>query len=95
MDRDRAAVEREASADERDDARHDRASSATDRRSAETDLASANIDALTGAILRGPGLQAFERDVAVATLTGQPLAIAFLDVDGLKAVNDRDGHACW
>ena len=92
LDRSAASQEREASASERDDAGHDRAGSATDRRSADTALSSATIDALTGALLRGPGLSALERDVALAIRTGQALGLAFIDVDGLKKVNDTDGH---
>ena len=34
-----------------------------------------------------------ERDVARARRTEQPLVLAFLDVDQLKAVNDSRGHA--
>jgi diguanylate cyclase (GGDEF)-like protein len=34
-----------------------------------------------------------EREVARAIRSGQPLVVAFLDVDHLKAVNDASGHA--
>jgi diguanylate cyclase (GGDEF)-like protein len=34
-----------------------------------------------------------ERDLARARRTGQPFAVAFVDVDGLKATNDTEGHA--
>ena len=86
-------MEREAAAGEREEARHDRAGSASDRRSADAALSNATIDALTGASLRGPGLLALEGQVALATGTGQPLGLAFVDVDGLKGVNDTDGHS--
>lgn len=50
-------------------------------------------DGLTGAHLRGPGMAELEREVARATRTSEPLVMAFVDVDGLKAVNDLRGHA--
>ena len=34
-----------------------------------------------------------EREIARARRTEQPLALAFLDVDQLKAINDSGGHA--
>ena len=53
----------------------------------------ADLDHLTGL----PNRRAFERKLAAAALdartTGQPLSLAFCDVDHFKAVNDRHGHA--
>ena len=34
-----------------------------------------------------------DREVARSHRTGEPLVIAFVDVDGLKAINDTAGHA--
>ena len=34
-----------------------------------------------------------EREIARARRSGQPLALAFVDVDRLKAINDARGHA--
>jgi diguanylate cyclase (GGDEF)-like protein len=34
-----------------------------------------------------------EREIARARRTEQPLTLAFVDVDGLKAINDSRGHA--
>ncbi len=34
-----------------------------------------------------------EREIARARRSEQPLVLAFLDVDGLKAINDTGGHA--
>jgi diguanylate cyclase (GGDEF)-like protein len=34
-----------------------------------------------------------EREIARTRRTSQPLVLAFVDVDGLKAVNDLHGHA--
>jgi diguanylate cyclase (GGDEF)-like protein len=42
---------------------------------------------------RTAGLVELEREVARAARSEQPLVVAFLDVDNLKAVNDAAGHA--
>jgi diguanylate cyclase (GGDEF)-like protein len=46
-------------------------------------------DALTGCLNR----RGLEDRVARAIAAGKPFAVVTLDVDGLKRVNDRDGHA--
>ena len=51
------------------------------------------VDALTGAHQRAPGLAELEREIVKARRTGQPFVLAFIDVDGLKAINDTQGHA--
>jgi diguanylate cyclase (GGDEF)-like protein len=54
----------------------------------------ASFDELTGVLRRGPGIAALERDIARARRSpDQRLTVAFIDVDGLKRVNDSDGHA--
>lgn len=52
-----------------------------------------SIDGLTGALRRDAGNLELEREVARAKRTGQPLILAFIDVDGLKNINDSIGHA--
>lgn len=52
----------------------------------------AERDELTGATRRGPGLEMLAREVSRTRRLGQPLTVAFLDVDGLKTVNDEEGH---
>jgi diguanylate cyclase (GGDEF)-like protein len=54
----------------------------------------AMLDDLTAVLRRGPGMAALEREVARAqrSLLGR-LVVAFIDVDGLKEVNDTQGHA--
>ena len=51
------------------------------------------IDELTGAHRRGPGELELGREIARAKRMGQRFVVAFVDVDGLKAVNDEFGHA--
>ena len=54
----------------------------------------AAVDELTGVLRRRAGLAALEREVARAHRTpGGALSLAFLDVNGLKEVNDGQGHA--
>jgi diguanylate cyclase (GGDEF)-like protein len=53
----------------------------------------AAFDDLTGALRRGAGISAIDREVARARRHKSPLAVAFVDIDGLKAANDRRGHA--
>ena len=52
------------------------------------------VDELTGAMRRGAGLAALQREIDRSRRhPGKGLVVVFIDVDGLKAVNDRDGHA--
>lgn len=50
-------------------------------------------DTLTGAHNRAYLDDAFKQEFAAATKHGWPLAIAFIDIDHFKAVNDTYGHA--
>lgn len=52
------------------------------------------VDDLTGVLRRRAGLSAISHEVDRARLSSDSrLALGFLDVDGLKAVNDTRGHA--
>ena len=53
----------------------------------------ASHDPLTGALNRRGLQEAFAREAARARRTGQPLALALIDLDDFKQVNDRHGHA--
>ena len=95
----RAAADRAAAARDRDDAARDRlaaaqdrAESARERELAARELAIASLDELTWTARRGPGLDELEREIERSERTGDSLSIAYLDVDGLKAVNDTSGH---
>jgi diguanylate cyclase (GGDEF)-like protein len=52
------------------------------------------IDELTGVLNRGAGLVALTSEIEQVRRSAEPeLALVFLDVDGLKFVNDTQGHA--
>jgi diguanylate cyclase len=53
----------------------------------------AAFDELTGVLRRAAGIAAVDREVARARRQGEPLSVAFIDLDGLKASNHRGGHS--
>ena len=53
----------------------------------------ADRDHLTGVLNRYGFNKAAGRELALASRTGYPLALALLDLDGFKGVNDEHGHA--
>jgi diguanylate cyclase (GGDEF)-like protein len=53
----------------------------------------AALDPLTGARSRRSGLTELAREMKRAERTSHPLTLLYVDVDGLKAVNDSKGHA--
>jgi diguanylate cyclase (GGDEF)-like protein len=78
----------------------DRTSRSDDGEMAKIDreLAAAHLDRvyrddLTGALTRRPGREALEREIARSRRGEAPLTLAFVDVNGLKSVNDHFGHA--
>jgi diguanylate cyclase (GGDEF)-like protein len=50
-------------------------------------------DALTGLLNRRAFTAAIEIECARARRSGDPLCVAYLDIDNFKAINDRFGHA--
>jgi diguanylate cyclase (GGDEF)-like protein len=52
----------------------------------------AAFDEMTGVLRRAAGISALDREIHRARRQKSPLAIAFIDVDGLKLANDRRGH---
>ena len=48
---------------------------------------------MTGVYGRGAGLIEMRREIARARRAGEVILLAYVDVDGLKAVNDSLGHA--
>jgi diguanylate cyclase (GGDEF)-like protein len=50
------------------------------------------VDELTGVVRRASGVAALERELARSRRHRRPLVVAFVDVDGLKSLNDTKGH---
>jgi diguanylate cyclase (GGDEF)-like protein len=92
-EREQAARDREAAARDRTEAARDRKRAADDRHHAASDRAQAGVDSLTGALRRDRGLIDLQREIDRARRSGGRLVLAFVDVDGLKHVNDSHGHA--
>jgi diguanylate cyclase (GGDEF)-like protein len=92
---DRAAAKRDrkASATDRVHALHDREASESDRVASSRERSQLLLDDLTGAHRRTAGLSELEREVNRAHRTDKSFALAFIDVDGLKDVNDTMGHS--
>ena len=84
-DRAQAASDRAMAARDRILAAEDRAEVAAERQAAET-------DALTGARCRAPGLADIQHEIDRAHRSDGRLVAIYVDVDGLKATNDSEGH---
>jgi hypothetical protein len=84
--RERAAHDRSEAASDRRRSAEDRGNAAQDRDQASRDLVAQETDELTGARRRDPGLAELAREAERSRRTGEPLSIAFVDVDGLKTV---------
>ena len=91
--RERSARFRDAAARDRAAARADRIQAAEDRRALGAELDAEGLDHLTGALRRRRGLDALEHELERTRRTGDTLTVAFVDIDGLKRVNDEQGHA--
>jgi diguanylate cyclase (GGDEF)-like protein len=92
-DRRMASAERRASTEDRLSAARDRHAAATNRQGSAADRCEASLDPLTGVYNRAAGFKELARDIDRARRDNQPFTLAFIDVDGLKATNDRNGHA--
>jgi diguanylate cyclase (GGDEF)-like protein len=92
-DRKGSSRDRDAGASERSYAEHDRGMAMSDRGAAAEERRYSSVDGLTGTYLRGAGLLELEREIARARRAHQSLALAFIEVDHLKAIDDSRGHA--
>jgi diguanylate cyclase (GGDEF)-like protein len=88
-----AAADRAHAAADRARAALDRASAARERARLEAELRLAHLDELTGAYRRDLGRMALSHEIDRARRSDGRFVLAFVDVDELKVVNDRDGHA--
>jgi diguanylate cyclase (GGDEF)-like protein len=89
----RAAADRQRAALDRELAAHDRLHAQADRDALVRQVALAETDALTGARTRAAGLLDLDHEIDRSHRTADPLVVAYIDVVGLKAVNDTRGHA--
>ncbi|MEO6857107.1 MAG: GGDEF domain-containing protein [Solirubrobacteraceae bacterium] len=89
----RAAADRQQAARDREQAARDRSQAQADRDGLLKQLAAAETDGLTGTRSRATGLEDVDHEIARAHRAVAPLVIAYVDVVGLKAVNDTHGHA--
>ena len=89
----RAAVDRAKAAEDRADAAGERADAARERAHLEAELHGAHLGDLVGAYRRETGRLALKLEIDRARRADGRFVLASVDVDGLKFVNDRDGHA--
>ena len=92
-DRSSAAADRRAARGDRIHARGDRVAARTDRALSAGERVELVIDDVTGAYTRAAGVEELRRELVKAERTQRSFVLAFLDIDGLKAVNDSAGHA--
>lgn len=88
-----AGADRARAAADRARAAADRANAARERDRLEAALRSAHLDELTGAYRREMGRMALSHEIDRARRSDGRFVVAFVDVDRLKLVNDREGHA--
>jgi diguanylate cyclase (GGDEF)-like protein len=88
-----AAKDRARAADDRAQAARDRERAAAERQEALAELKRAHLDELTGALRRGAGEQALQAEIDRARRNDARLVMAYIDVDSLREINNRDGHS--
>ena len=93
QDRERAAHDRESAAQERKSAARDRAVATAEREESRKALAIAHLDDLTGVYRRAVGIPALQQAIDRARREKISAVLGFVDIDGLKRVNDGTGHA--
>jgi diguanylate cyclase (GGDEF)-like protein len=89
-----AAGDRQAAARDRDLAAEERLRALADREALVRQLELAETDPLTGVRMRAAGLLELDCELArCRRRVGGRLVVVYVDVVGLKTVNDTDGHA--
>lgn len=88
-----AAGARRKAASDRERAARDREAAARDREYLCNEMERAQLDEVTGAYRRGMGEILLRHEMSRALRVDKPLTVAFIDADGLKGVNTREGHA--
>jgi diguanylate cyclase (GGDEF)-like protein len=92
-DRSRAAEDRARAAVDRLQASEDRDRAAKDREQARIELKKAHLDDLTGFYRPGLGMAILQREIDRSRRGEGRMVLAYCDVDGLKQMNDDEGHA--
>jgi diguanylate cyclase (GGDEF)-like protein/PAS domain S-box-containing protein len=87
-----ADADRRAGARDRADAARDRLLAVEDLEALAGLLSRLETDAVTGARIRVAGLEDLDREVGRCRRTSGLLAVAYVDIVGLKLVNDGEGH---
>jgi diguanylate cyclase (GGDEF)-like protein len=87
-----ADEDRRAASADREQAALERAHALADCEALAREVATAETDPLTGARTRAAGLSDLERELARCRRVGASLVIAYIDVIGLKSLNDSAGH---
>jgi diguanylate cyclase (GGDEF)-like protein len=88
-----AARDRRQSAADREQAAADRVRARADREAFARELAITETDPLTGARTRAAGLTELDHELDRCRRAGGLLVVAYVDVVGLKSLNDSEGHA--
>jgi diguanylate cyclase (GGDEF)-like protein len=88
-----AAADREAALHDRDHAAGERLQALADREALAHQLAIAETDAVTGVRTRAAGLTDLDHELDRCRRDGGDLVVVYIDVVGLKAVNDSEGHS--
>lgn len=91
-DRAQAAEDRRAAAEDRRHATADLERALADQAKLARELAITETDALTGARTRAAGLTDLDHELHRCRRTNSRLVVAYVDVVGLKSVNDTQGH---
>lgn len=87
-----AAADREAARRDREQAAGERLQARADREALAQQLALAETDVLTGVRTRAAGLVDLDHEIERCRRVGGRLVVCYIDVVGLKTLNDSEGH---